>query len=118
HLPNPSGLKYSLGIILDKKLLTAPSINSKITSQGRITGIESKKEVDFIVGILNAGSLPASLNKDPISRETISPTLGAETVEKSKMAMVLCMAVSFLFLLLYYRFAGLVACFALAANLL
>jgi SecD/SecF fusion protein len=118
HLPNPSGQKYSLGIILDKKLLTAPSINSKITSQGRITGITSKAEVDFVVGILNAGSLPASLNKDPISRETVSPTLGAETVERSKVAMMLCMVVSFIFLLLYYRFAGLVASVALAANLL
>ena len=118
HLPNPSGQKYSLGIILDKKLLTAPSINSKITSQGRITGIDSKQEVDFVVGILNAGSLPASLNKDPISRETISPTLGSETVERSKVAMMLCMAVSFVFLLFYYRFAGIVACIALAANLL
>jgi SecD/SecF fusion protein len=118
HLPNPSGQKYSLGIILDKKLLTAPSINSKITSQGRITGINSKDEVNFVVGILNAGSLPASLNKDPISRETVSPTLGAETVERSKIAMLLCMAISFLFLLLYYRFAGFVACLALAVNLL
>lgn len=118
HLPNPSGQKYSLGIILDKKLLTAPSINSKITSQGRITGINSKKEVDFVVGILNAGSLPASLNKDPISRETVSPTLGAETVERSKVAMLLCMAISFIFLLGYYRFAGIVACIALAVNLL
>lgn len=118
HLPNPSGQKYSLGIILDKKLLTAPSINSKITSQGRITGINSKDEVDFVVGILNAGSLPASLNKDPISRETISPTLGAETIERSKIAMLFCMVISFAFLLLYYRFAGLVASCALAANLI
>lgn len=118
HLPNPSGQKYSLGIILDKRLLTAPWINSKITDQGRITGNNSKEEVDFIVGILNAGSLPASLNKDPLSRETISPTLGAETVERSKIAMMFCMAISFVFLLLYYRFAGFVASLALCANLL
>jgi SecD/SecF fusion protein len=118
HLPNPSGQTYSLGIILDKKLLTAPRINSKITSQGRITGIKSKDEVNFVVGILNAGSLPASLNKDPISRETVSPTLGAETIERSKVAMLLCMAISFVFLLGYYRFAGIVACIALAVNLL
>ena len=118
HLPNPSGQKYSLGIILDKKLLTAPSINSKITSQGRITGNNSKEEVDFIVGILNAGSLPASLNKEPISRATISPTLGAETVERGKIAIAFCLLISIGFMIFYYRFAGLVACVALCTNLL
>ncbi len=118
HLPNPSGQKYYLGIILDKKLLTAPSINSKITSQGRITGNNSKEEVDFIVGILNAGSLPASLNKEPISRATISPTLGAETVERGKIAIAFCLLISVGFMIFYYRFAGLVACMALCTNLL
>ena len=117
HLPNPSGLKYKLGILLDKKLLSAPQINSKITSQGVIEGIPNKEEVDFLVGILNAGSLPASLNKDPIFRETISPTLGAETVEKGKTAIIISLVAVMVFMLFYYRFAGLVACLALAANL-
>ncbi len=118
HLPNPSGLKYQLGIMLDKKLLSAPSINSKITSQGIIEGIPNKEEVDFLVGILNAGSLPASLNKEPIFRETISPTLGAETVEKGKTAIIISLVAVMVFMLFYYRFAGLVACLALAANLI
>lgn len=118
HLPNPSGQKYYLGIILDKKLLSAPSINSKITSSGRINGINSQKEVDFIVDILESGSLPASLNKDPISRNTISPTLGAETVRKGKTSIVYSLVVSLVFMVFYYRFAGLVASLALGANLL
>lgn len=118
HTPNASGQEYHLGIILDKRLLSAPSIESKITSNGRITGSMGKEEVDFIVGILNAGSLPASLNKDPISRETISPTLGAETVEKGRTAILYSLIAVMVFMLFYYRFAGFVACFALAANLL
>jgi SecD/SecF fusion protein len=118
HVPNPSGQTYSLGIILDKRLVSAPAIRSKITSSGTIEGVGTQQEVDELVGILNSGSLPASLNKEPISRETISPTLGAETVESSKVAMLFCMAISLVFLLLYYRFAGLVASIALAANLL
>jgi SecD/SecF fusion protein len=118
HLPNPSGQKYCLGIILDKKLLSAPYINSKITSNGRITGIKDQKEVDFVVGILNAGSLPASLNKEPISRETISPTLGKETVAKGKLAIWLSLVIVFAFMAIYYRFAGLVACLALGANVI
>ena len=118
HVPNPSGQEYQLGILLDKRLLSAPSIISKITSQGRITGIPSQDEVEFVVGILNAGSLPASLNKEPISRETISPTLGAETVRKGRSAITISLAAVMVFMVFYYRFAGLVACLALGANLL
>ena len=118
HLPNASGQKYFLGIILDGNLLSAPSINSKITAQGVIEGKMGEEEVNFIVGILNAGSLPATLNKDPISRETISPTLGAETVRKARQAITCSLAVVMVFMLFYYRFAGIVACFALAANLI
>ena len=118
HVPNPSGQKYYLGIILDGKLLSAPAINSKITSSGRITGINDKEEVDFIVDILNSGSLPASLNKDPISREVISPTIGLETVRMGRSAIVASLVIVMIFMLFYYRFAGLVACFALGANLL
>ncbi|MCA9232272.1 MAG: protein translocase subunit SecD [Planctomycetales bacterium] len=118
HTPNSSGQTYHLGIILDKKLLSAPSIQSKITSQGRITGSMGKEEVDFIVGILNAGSLPATLNKEPISREQISPTLGAETVRMGRKAIIYSLVAVMVFMLLYYHFAGVVACVALAANLL
>ena len=118
HVPNAADQKYRLGILLDKKLLSAPSINTKITGSGVIEGIPTKQEVDFLVGILNAGHLPATLNKDPISRETISPTLGAETVRKGRSAILISLAAVMVFMVFYYRFAGLVACLALAANLL
>jgi len=119
HLPNPSGQRYSLGILLDNRLLSAPSIEGRISDQGRISGGNmNEEEVNFVVGILNAGSLPAALNKDPISREQISPTLGKETVAKGKNAILWSMIAVIAFMAFYYRFAGLVACLALAANLL
>lgn len=118
HTPNSAGQEYHLGIVLDKRVLRAPSIISKITSQGRISGGMRQEDVDFIVGILNAGSLPATLNKEPISRETISPTLGAETVAKARTAITYSLIVVMVFMLIYYRFAGIVACLALGANLL
>lgn len=118
HTPNSAGQEYHLGIVLDKRVLRAPSIISKITSQGRISGGMQQEDVDFIVGILNAGSLPATLNKEPISRETISPTLGAETVAKARTAITYSLIVVMVFMLVYYRFAGIVACLALGANLL
>ena len=118
HLPVDGGSKYRLGIILDKQLKSAPSINSRITNSGQIDGIASEDEVDFLVEILKAGKLALSLSKEPIFRETISPTLGTETVRKGTMAISISLVAVMIFMLFYYRFAGFVACLALAANLL
>jgi preprotein translocase subunit SecD len=49
---------YALAIIFNGQILTAPTIRSKITHQGQITGLRDRDEVDFVVSILNAGSLP------------------------------------------------------------
>ena len=118
HQPSPSGAKYNLGILLDNRLLSAPNLNAVISDRGIIEGLDDQAEVDFLVGILNAGSLPASLNKEPISRAQISPTLGSQTIERGKLAMALTMAMVAVFMIGYYRFAGLVAVFAVVANLL
>ncbi len=121
NLPSPAtrNAQRNLGIILDKKLISAPSIESRITDRGMISGGSmTEKEVEHTIEILNAGSLPAALNKEPISQWTISPTLGGETVEKGKVAILVSLAAVVLFMIVYYRFAGVVACLALTFNLL
>lgn len=118
NLPNNSGAKRSLGIVLDDRLISAPSINSRIGGKGIIEGMPSEEEVKFLIDILDAGSLPAALNKDPISRETISPTLGAQTVVKATTAITYSLVAVMIFMLFYYRKAGFIACLALGANLL
>jgi preprotein translocase subunit SecD len=70
HIPTASGQEYLLGILLDKRLLSAPSIQSKITSQGRITGLMGQEEVDFIVAILNSGSLPYPIRQ--VSKKSVA----------------------------------------------
>jgi SecD/SecF fusion protein len=108
-----------LGIILDKRLLSAPRIITKITDRGMISGGSmTEREVEHIIEVLNAGSLPAALNKTPISEEIISPTLGTETIQSGQVAIGFSFAAVMLFMVIYYRFAGLVACLALAFNLL
>jgi SecD/SecF fusion protein len=108
-----------LGIVLDKKLISAPTIRERIDTNGQISGgAMTDKEVEHIIQILNAGSLPAALNKEPISEWTISPTLGATTVAAGKRAIVASLIAVILFMIIYYRFAGIVACLALAFNLL
>ena len=108
-----------LGIILDNTLLSAPNIQEPITQgRGRITGEFTAEEVDFMVNILEAGSLPVVLNPIPISENQINPLLGKETIEQGKRAMLISLALVLVFMLVYYRFAGVVACLAVLLNLL
>jgi SecD/SecF fusion protein len=117
HASAPNVYRH-LGIVLDKRLLSAPRIITTISDRGLISGGGmSVKEVEHIIEILNAGSLPAALNKTPISEEFISPTLGAETVKKGQIAIAGSMIAVVLFMIVYYRFAGVVACLALTFNL-
>ncbi len=121
NLPNPATPdKYrKLGILLNNKLVNAPNIHSVISDSGMISGGNmNDREVETTVDILNAGSLPAALNKLPISQEIISPTLGAETVEKGKFAIGASLIGVIVFMLIYYRFSGLIACIALTLNLI
>ncbi len=119
NLPDEQRGQYSLlGIMLDGTLLSAPRVMSTITDSGRITGQFTREEVDFLVGILQAGSLPAALKKVPIAQNTIGAMLGEETIHNGKVAAGAAMLAVFAFILFWYRRAGLVACLMLAANLL
>lgn len=119
NLPNPAtGRKRSLGIVLDDVLLSAPSINSVITTDGIIEGDFTREEVDFNVSILQAGSMPAQMAKDPLSEETMSAQLGEDMIKQGSRAVVLSVVLVLVFMLIYYHFAGLVACLALMVNLI
>jgi SecD/SecF fusion protein len=111
-----------LAIILDGQLVSAPTINSVISDRGQITmgdrGPETKKRVDQLVAILRAGALPAALKPKPVSENTIGPTLGQDTIVKGTASIGLAFVAVLAFMVWYYRFAGLVACVALLANLL
>ena len=104
--------------MLDNVLQTAPNLISQITDNGRITGQFTPKEVDTLVEIINAGSLPAALEPTPVRDMTTEATLGAETIRQSKIAMIIASIVVPLFMVYYYRFAGFVAVIGLALNML
>jgi SecD/SecF fusion protein len=61
-----------LGIVLDNQLLSAPTIQSRIVGRGRITGQFTNTEVELLVSILRAGSLPAVAAEEPIIEELVS----------------------------------------------
>jgi SecD/SecF fusion protein len=106
-----------LGIILDGYLQSAPAIKDIIFAEGRITGDYTAQKADDLVDILNAGSLPTTLSERPISEMHSGPTLGRDTVQRGQIAMVVSMGLVLLFMWVYYRFAGFVACMALLLNL-
>jgi len=108
---------YLLGIVLDDELLSAPAIRGNISDRGEITGRFTQPEVDFLVSILKAGRLPAALNKTPISENRIDPLLGKQTIKSGSYAIVVSLVLVLLFMAVYYRFAGIVACAAVAANI-
>ena len=117
--PDPTtGFTRRLGIILDGYLYSAPQIRSPIFDRGQITGIPSRDEVQALIQVLQAGSLPAVLSPTPISRLVTGPQLGRDTIRQSVIAMIVAAIIVFAFMIAYYRFAGVVACVAVILNLL
>ncbi|MHB8862983.1 MAG: protein translocase subunit SecD [Pirellulaceae bacterium] len=107
-----------LGIILDERIISFPRLITTISDSGRITGNFTQEEVTFLVGILRAGKLPATLTKEPISENQIGSMLGEDTIQKGKLAVGVSMIAVLAFTAFYYRFCGLVACMWLMVNLL
>ncbi len=119
HLPDKlTDFSYKLGIILDGEMYSAPALRSTIYDHGQITGSFTAQAVQELVNVLNAGSLPAALTKEPISKLYSGPTLGRDTINKSTHAMIISSILVPLFMLWYYRFSGVVANIALVLNML
>jgi SecD/SecF fusion protein len=113
-----NNIQRKLAIIFDNVLLSAPVIQSKISDNGQITGNFTQEEVDFMVGILRSGSMPVVMKKHPISENQIGSILGQDTIDQGSRSVVIALGLVLLFMAAYYRFSGLVACFALSLNLL
>ena len=121
HLPNEDGFHYQLAILLDKVVMSAPVINSEIRDSGVIEGGGQgfkAKDVDHLITILRGGSLPASVNPTPLQEEKVGPTLGEDTISKGLKAIWVSFLIVPVFMLLYYRFAGIVANVALLLNMI
>lgn len=101
-----------LAIFLDGEPISVPNVNEKITG-GRavITGRFNLKEAKTLVQRLNAGALPVPINL--ISQQTVGPTLGHQSVNKSLTAGIYGLLLIALFMILYYRLPGFLAVLAL-----
>jgi SecD/SecF fusion protein len=110
--------RHKLGIILDRELVTAPAINSRIEDRGEITGNFTQEETKRLASVLTAGQLPTALQKEPSTVTYVGPTLGQETIRTGVSSMLVATGVVVVFMLFYYRFAGIVANLAVVFNVL
>ena len=117
HVPQPGKPKRGLGIVLDRHIYSAPVINSTISENGQIEGNFTFDEVRELTGVLNAGALEVPINPKPLSEATVDPTLGEDVRQKGVQAIMAAAVVVVLFMLAYYRFAGVVAVICLFLNL-
>ena len=111
-----SGFKRRMAIMMDGRVLSAPSLNSPISNNGVIEGRFTREEVDFMSSVLKSGRLPAVLGKEPISQNQIGSMLGVDTINKGLFASIAALLATFFMVLVYYRFMGIIACFALILN--
>lgn len=97
-----------LTIVLDKKVISSPSINSAITGgEGVITGSFTIEEANAFAVQLRYGSLPIPLKI--VETRIIGPTLGEDSLQKSLIAGAIGMVIVMLFMGLFYRLPGIVA---------
>ena len=105
-----------LAIILDGRVQSAPQIQGRITTEGRITGSFTQQEVQDLSLILRSGALPARL--DYLQEQTIGPSLGADSIRSGFIASITGLLLVVAFMLVYYRLSGVNAVVALIFNLI
>ncbi len=104
-----------MAIFFDGEEISAPNIREPIFGgRAEISGGASGfkyEEAEKMVNLLNAGALPVP--SDIIEENTVGPTLGADSIEKSKFAGMLGIGLVMLFMILMYRVPGIIADIAL-----
>lgn len=111
-----------MAIVLDGNVYSAPSINERIAG-GRASinlggGGFNKimKEARDLALVLRAGALPVQLDFE--EQRTVGPSLGHDSIEKARYASLIGAALVFLFILIYYRLAGVIATATLVLNII
>jgi preprotein translocase subunit SecD len=110
-------VKKRLAIILDGNLYSAPVIQEKIEGgNAQISGNFTLEEAKDLAIVLRAGALPAPVNL--IQNVTVGPTLGRDSIEAGKTAVIIAAVFVALFMIVYYRLSGVIADFALILNII
>ncbi len=110
-------IKKRLAIVLDNKVYSAPVIQDKISGgQASITGRFTAEEARDLAIVLRAGALPAPVKI--LEERTVGPSLGADSIRLGILSMLVGGLLVILFMVVYYRLAGIVADIALIVNII
>ncbi|MEK7950254.1 protein translocase subunit SecD [Luteolibacter soli] len=105
-----------IAVVLDGQVLTAPGL--KQVPLGKNFQIDGQESVEEARSLANALKNPLENPLEIIDQRTVTPTLGAAVVKQGLMAGIVGLSITALFVLVYYRTAGLVALFGLVVNTL
>lgn len=113
----PEGKEVAIRVPYDeKKLLTAPVIQSALGAAFQITGIDSPADASELALMLRAGALAAPITF--VEERTVGPSLGAENIALGVKSVQIGLALVVVFMILYYRVFGVAAVVALTTNLM
>jgi preprotein translocase subunit SecD len=96
-----------------EEVISAATIRGVFGPQFQITGLMAGEARELAL-LLRAGSLATPIY--PVEERTVGPSLGADNIKNGFYAMVIGMALTFAFMIFYYRWFGVVACAVLTAN--
>jgi preprotein translocase subunit SecD len=105
-----------LAVVLDNKIQSVATIQSRIDDSGRITGNFTRDSANDLAIVLRAGALPASIKY--LEERTVGPSLGADSIRQGFRASLVGITAVMIFMLVYYRAAGINAIVALILNLI
>lgn len=105
-----------IAVVLDGEVMTAPGLRQ--VPLGKNFQIDGQESIEEARALSNALKNPLENPLDIIDKRTVTPTLGAAVVTQGLMAGAVGLTITALFVLIYYRTAGLVALFGLVVNTL
>jgi len=108
----------SISIILDGNVMSAPTVQSRITTRGQIEmgpGTPMEEAADLAL-VLRAGSLPVPL--EIIEQRSVGPSLGQDSIDQGEVAGIVGLLLVLGIMIVYYRMAGILAIGALAIYVL
>ncbi|MBI4265580.1 MAG: protein translocase subunit SecD [Acidobacteria bacterium] len=105
----------NLAIVLDNRVVSAPRLEGRITTDGQIYGSFTQQEAQDLSLVLRSGALPARLTY--LEERTVGPSLGEDSIRAGVAASLGGLAMVALFVLFYYRLAGINAIVSVTLNL-
>jgi preprotein translocase subunit SecD len=103
-----------LAVVLDNKIVSVATIQSRIEDSGRITGLGGEQEAEDLSRFLRSGSLPAGVLY--LEDRSIGPSLGADSIHEGFMAGIAGLIAVIVTMLVYYKRSGVNAVLALILN--